>query len=73
MSSVYVLENDFPIHCDPKFMNGVPVFIETRVPVCTLFDYLLDGRSVAEFLDNFPSVKKLRWSGIKKRKTSQIG
>lgn len=58
MSAVKVLENDFPIHSDPEIMSGVPVFIGTRVPARTLFDYLLDGSSVTEFLDNFPSVKK---------------
>jgi uncharacterized protein (DUF433 family) len=37
-------------------MSGVPVFAGTRVPVQTLFDYLLDGYSITEFLDQFPTV-----------------
>jgi uncharacterized protein (DUF433 family) len=37
-------------------MGGVPVFIGTRVPARTLYDYLADGNSLDEFLDNFPSV-----------------
>lgn len=45
-----------PITIDPEVMSGVPVFRGTRVPVQTLFDYLLDDCTVAEFLDNFPSV-----------------
>jgi len=39
-------------------MSGVPVFLGTRVPVKTLFDYLMDGSSVEEFLENFPTVKR---------------
>jgi len=37
-------------------MSGMVVFAGTRVPVQTLFDYLLDGYDIAEFLDQFPSV-----------------
>ena len=35
-----------------------PVFIGTRVPAQTLFDYLADGCDLEEFLDNFPTVKR---------------
>jgi uncharacterized protein (DUF433 family) len=45
-----------PIQQDPQLMSGVPVFAGTRVPVQTLFDYLIDGYSVPEFLDQFPTV-----------------
>jgi uncharacterized protein (DUF433 family) len=45
-----------PITVHPEIMSGVPVFSGTRVPVQTLFDYLLDGCTVSEFLDNFPTV-----------------
>lgn len=58
MNPQTLLENKPPIHSDPEIMSGVPVFVGTRVPAKTLFDYLVDGSSVAEFLDNFPSVKK---------------
>jgi uncharacterized protein (DUF433 family) len=58
MNVTQTSQNSLPIHSDPEIMSGVPVFIGTRVPVRTLFDYLIDGSSVAEFLDNFPSVKK---------------
>ena len=44
------------VHSDPDIMSGVPVFRGTRVPVQTLFDYLTDGCSISEFLDNFPTV-----------------
>ena len=31
------------IHSDPEIMGGTPVFVGTRVPVKTLFDYLAAG------------------------------
>lgn len=39
-------------------MSGTPVFAGTRVPIQTLFDYLMDGCELAEFLDNFPIVSQ---------------
>jgi len=50
--------NLLPIHSDPEIMGGVPVFIGTRVPAQTLFDYLADGCDLEEFLDNFPTVSR---------------
>lgn len=47
-----------PIHSDPEILSGSPVFIGTRVPAQTLFDYLADGCDLEEFLDNFPTVKR---------------
>ncbi len=44
------------IHCDPEILGGKPVFVGTRVPVKSLYDYLEGGDSLDEFLDNFPSV-----------------
>ena len=41
-------------------LGGTPVFAGTRVPVQTLFDYLEEGDSLDEFLDDFPSVSKER-------------
>jgi uncharacterized protein (DUF433 family) len=50
--------NTMPIHTNPDIMGGVPVFVGTRVPAQTLFDYLADGCSLDEFLDNFPTVSR---------------
>ncbi len=44
------------ITADPDLMSGTPVFRGTRVPVQTLFDYLAEGYTLAEFLANFPTV-----------------
>ena len=46
------------IICDPELMSGAPVFKGTRVPVQNLIDYLEAGKSIDEFLDGFPSVKR---------------
>ncbi len=39
-------------------LGGTPVFVGTRVPVSTLWDYLKSGDSLEEFLEDFPSVKR---------------
>jgi uncharacterized protein (DUF433 family) len=46
------------VHSDPEILSGTPVFIGTRVPVQSLFDYLGGGDTVDEFLRQFPSVKR---------------
>jgi uncharacterized protein (DUF433 family) len=39
-------------------LGGTPVFAGTRVPVQTLFDYIEEGDSLDEFLDDFPAVTR---------------
>jgi len=46
------------IHTDPNIMSGTPVFIGTRVPAQSLFDYLDGGETLEEFLHQFPSVTR---------------
>jgi uncharacterized protein (DUF433 family) len=46
------------VHSDPDILGGTPVFIGTRVPVKSLFDYLEGGETLDEFLRQFPSVRK---------------
>lgn len=46
------------VHSDPDILGGTPVFVGTRVPVKTLFDYLEAGDSLEVFLDAFPSVTR---------------
>ncbi len=45
------------MHTDPDIMSGAPVFIGTRVPLQTLFDYLEDENGLSEFLEDFPHLK----------------
>jgi uncharacterized protein (DUF433 family) len=46
------------VHSDPNILGGTPVFVGTRVPVRSLFDYLEGGDTLAEFLRQFPSVSR---------------
>jgi uncharacterized protein (DUF433 family) len=46
------------VRSDPEILGGTPVFVGTRVPVQALIDYIEAGRSLNEFLDDFPSVTR---------------
>ena len=46
------------VHSDPDILEGTPVFVGTRVPVQTLFDYLEGGETLDEFLAQFPAVNR---------------
>ncbi len=45
-------------HRDPEILSGTVVFMGTRVPVRSLFDYLEGGDTLEEFLHQFPSVTR---------------
>ena len=49
-------QRDQVVHSDAEILGGTPVFVGTRVPVSTLFDYLEGGDTLDEFLRQFPSV-----------------
>jgi uncharacterized protein (DUF433 family) len=44
------------IASNPAILSGEPVFRGTRVPFKSLTDYLEHGRTLSEFLEDFPSV-----------------
>jgi len=44
------------IESNSDTLNGLLVFKGTRVPVRNLFDYLLAGENIKEFLEDFPTV-----------------
>ncbi len=46
------------VHSDPEILGGTPVFVGTRVPVQSLFDYLEGGETLDDFLRQFPSVRR---------------
>lgn len=46
------------IRRSPEVLGGTPVFSGTRVPVQALIDYLEEGRSLDEFLEDFPTVTR---------------
>lgn len=39
-------------------MGGTPVFVGTRVPVQSFFEYLEAGDSLDDFLEAFPTVSR---------------
>lgn len=46
------------VHSDRDILGGTPVFVGTRVPVRSLFDYLSAGDTLEEFLNHFPTVSR---------------
>jgi uncharacterized protein (DUF433 family) len=60
------------VHSDPDILGGAPVFVGTRVPVRTLLDYLEHDRSLAEFLDDFPTVAKRLALGVLEHMTQLV-
>ena len=46
------------VHSDPEVLGGTAVFVGTRVPLQSLFDYLEGGETLDEFLRQFPSVRR---------------
>ena len=52
------MSNASVVHSDPEILSGTPVFVGTRVPVQSLFDYLEGGDTIDEFLRQFPSVQR---------------
>ena len=45
------------IESAPEILGGTPVFVGTRVPVATFFDYLEGGQPLADFLDDLATVR----------------
>lgn len=57
MSVQEILRDRQIIHSDPEIMSGTPVFVGTRVPIQTFFDYLEGENGLAEFMDDFPYLR----------------
>ena len=53
-----MLEHSLIVSTALDIMGGTPVFVGTRVPIQTLFDYLKAGQSIDDFLDSFPTVSR---------------
>ena len=56
--------SDSIVNKDPEILGGTPVFMGTRVPIKAIFDYLENGDSLDEFLDDFPGVTREQAIGI---------
>jgi len=59
-----MLNDQDVVSCDDDVLHGTPVFRGTRVPVTTLFDYLLGGSSLDEFYEDFPTVTRAHVAGM---------
>jgi uncharacterized protein (DUF433 family) len=46
------------IWINPDRVSGAPCFINTRVPIQNLFDYLEGGEPLDDFLEGFPPVTR---------------
>lgn len=53
-----MISSNHVTHHHPDILGGTPVFVGTRVPVRSLFDYIEGGETLDEFLHQFPSVKR---------------
>ena len=52
------MSREILIQRSEELLGGTPVFAGTRVPVQTLFDYIEEGDTLDEFLDDFPAVSR---------------
>lgn len=46
------------VHSHPEILSGTPVFVDTRVPVQALIDFVEEGDSIDSFLKSFPTVTR---------------
>ena len=51
-----IIEGVIWTHADR--LSGVPCFMNTRVPIQNLFDYLEGGETLEEFLNGFPPITR---------------
>lgn len=46
------------VQMEPEMLGGMPVFKDTLVPIKCMFDYLLAGKTIDEFVYDFPTVPR---------------
>ena len=46
------------INIDPEIMSGAAVFRGTRVKIQTLFDYIENGKTIEDFIEDYDWVKR---------------
>src|SRR6266849_6740372 len=46
------------VSIDPERLGGVPCFVGTRVPIKYLWEYLIKGKSLDAFLEDFAGVPR---------------
>jgi uncharacterized protein (DUF433 family) len=55
---IEIMKESAIYHSDPEILGGTPVFMGTRVPICSLLDHLEAGDTIDDFLEGFPSVRR---------------
>src|SRR5215510_2570905 len=61
LSTELVLQSDARarfVSIDPERLGGVPCFVGTRVPINYLWEYLMKGKTLEAFLDDFEGVPR---------------
>jgi uncharacterized protein (DUF433 family) len=57
---------------NPAVLSGEPVFRGTRVPFKALTDYLEGGESLADFLEQYPSVTRAAIAALEEARDSLV-
>ena len=52
------------VQMEPNILGGMPVFKGTLVPIKRMFDYLLAGKTMDEFVADFPSITRDIAAGV---------
>lgn len=52
------------VQMEPDILGGMPVFKGTLVPIKRMFDYLLAGKPMDDFLADYPSVSRDMATGV---------
>ena len=52
------------VQMEPVILGGMPVFKNTFVPIKRMFDYLLAGKTMDDFLRDFPTVSRNTATGV---------
>lgn len=52
------------VQMEADVLGGMPVFKDTLVPIKRMFDYLLAGKLIEDFLRDFPTVSREKATGV---------
>ncbi|RFP19586.1 DUF433 domain-containing protein [Duganella sp. BJB475] len=58
------------VQMEPDVLGGIPVFKGTQVPIKRMFDYLLAGKPLDDFLADYPSVSLDMAIGVRDNATT---
>ena len=62
-----------PVESNPNILGGLACFSGTRVPVQTMFDHLRRGYSLAEYLRQFPTVRREQAEAVLEQAARSVG